>query len=47
MIVLKLKKCRRFLQHEINDAIITVASYFNDLQRQSTKNAGKIVGLNV
>ena len=47
MILLKLKKnAEDFYGHEIN-AIITVPAYFNDLQRQSTKNAGKIAGLNV
>ncbi len=48
MILLKLKKnAEDFYGHEIRDAIITVPAYFNDLQRQSTKNAGKIAGLNV
>ena len=48
MILLKLKKnAEDFYGHEIKDAIITVPAYFNDLQRQSTKNAGKIAGLNV
>ncbi len=48
MILLKLKKnAEDFYGHEIRDAIITVPAYFNDLQRQSTKNAGKIAGLDV
>ena len=48
MILLKLKKnAEDFYGHEIRDAIITVPAYFNDLQRQCTKNAGTIAGLNV
>lgn len=35
------------LGEEVKDAIITVPAYFNDNQRQATKNAGKIAGLNV
>ena len=35
------------LGHEITDAIITCPAYFNDAQRNATKNAGKIAGLNV
>ena len=46
MILSKLKEnAKDFCGHEINDAIITVPAYFNDLQRQCTKNAGKIAGL--
>ena len=36
-----------FLGEEITDAVITVPAYFNDSQRQATKDAGKIAGLNV
>src|SRR5690554_7819799 len=36
-----------FLDEEVSDAVITVPTYFNDAQRQATKNAGKIAGLNV
>jgi molecular chaperone DnaK len=36
-----------FLGEKIKDAVITVPAYFNDDQRQSTKDAGKIAGLNV
>ena len=37
----------KYLGEKITDAIITVPAYFNDAQRQSTKDAGKIAGLNV
>jgi molecular chaperone DnaK len=36
-----------FLGEEVTDAIITVPAYFDDIQRQATKDAGKIAGLNV
>lgn len=36
-----------FIGEEVSDAVITVPAYFNDAQRQATKNAGKIAGLNV
>ncbi len=36
-----------FIGHEIKNAVITVPAYFNDAQRQSTKDAGAIAGLNV
>lgn len=36
-----------YLGEEVTDAVITVPAYFNDSQRQSTKDAGKIAGLNV
>ncbi|MCE1228605.1 MAG: molecular chaperone DnaK [Firmicutes bacterium] len=36
-----------FLHEEIQDAVITVPAYFNDAQRQATKDAGRIAGLNV
>jgi molecular chaperone DnaK len=35
------------LGHTVNDAVVTVPAYFNDSQRQATKDAGKIAGLNV
>ena len=47
-ILSKLKQnAENFLQHEITDAIITVPAYFNDSQRQATKDAGRIAGINV
>lgn len=36
-----------FLGEEVTDAVITVPAYFNDAQRQATKDAGRIAGLNV
>ena len=36
-----------YLGEEVTDAVITVPAYFNDAQRQATKDAGKIAGLNV
>jgi molecular chaperone DnaK len=36
-----------YLQEEITDAVVTVPAYFNDGQRQATKDAGRIAGLNV
>src|SRR5699024_9755 len=36
-----------FLQEEVTDAVITVPAYFNDAERQATKDAGEIAGLNV
>ena len=47
-ILQKLKKsAEAYLGTEVNDAVITVPAYFNDSQRQATKDAGKIAGLNV
>jgi molecular chaperone DnaK len=40
-------RAEEFLGEEVRDAIITVPAYFNDNQRQATKDAGKIAGLNV
>ncbi len=37
----------KYLGESVTDAVITVPAYFNDAQRQATKNAGKIAGLNV
>ena len=48
MILAKLKKdAEAYLGETINDAVITVPAYFNDSQRQATKDAGRIAGLNV
>ena len=44
----KLKKTAEdYLGHEVTEAVITVPAYFNDSQRQATKDAGKIAGLEV
>jgi molecular chaperone DnaK len=44
----KLKKsAEEFLNEKVTDAVITVPAYFNDAQRQATKDAGRIAGLNV
>lgn len=48
MILTKLKKdAEGFIGEEVTDAVITVPAYFNDAQRQATKDAGRIAGLNV
>lgn len=48
MILTQLKKdAEEFLGEEVTDAVITVPAYFNDIQRQATKDAGRIAGLNV
>jgi molecular chaperone DnaK len=48
MVLQKMKKtAEEFLGHEVNEAVITVPAYFNDAQRQATKEAGEIAGLNV
>ncbi len=48
MILGKLKKdAENYLGESVNDAVITVPAYFNDTQRQATKDAGRIAGLNV
>src|SRR5438132_4383779 len=48
MILQKLKKAAEdYLGESITGAVITVPAYFNDSQRQATKDAGKIAGLNV
>ena len=41
------KSAEAFLGEKVTDAVITVPAYFNDSQRQATKDAGKIAGLNV
>ncbi|MFZ3122872.1 MAG: molecular chaperone DnaK [Thermodesulfovibrionales bacterium] len=48
MILQKLKQSAEdYLGETVNDAVVTVPAYFNDSQRQATKDAGKIAGLNV
>ena len=48
MILQKLKKsAESYLGETVTDAVITVPAYFNDSQRQATKDAGRIAGLNV
>lgn len=48
MILQKLKKdAENYLGYEVKDAVITVPAYFEDAQRQATKDAGQIAGLNV
>ncbi len=48
MILQKLKAdAESYLGEKVTDAVITVPAYFNDSQRQATKNAGQIAGLNV
>jgi molecular chaperone DnaK len=47
-ILMKLKKdAEAFLGEEVKEAVITVPAYFNDSQRQATKDAGRIAGLDV
>ncbi|MFV2004127.1 MAG: molecular chaperone DnaK [Gammaproteobacteria bacterium] len=47
-ILQKMKKtAEEYLGHEVTEAVITVPAYFNDSQRQATKDAGKIAGLEV
>ena len=48
MILAKMKQTAEdYLGEKVTDAVITVPAYFNDAQRQATKDAGKIAGLNV
>lgn len=48
MILQKLKEsAESYLGHKVNKAVITVPAYFNDAQRQATKDAGQIAGLEV
>ncbi|WP_282710579.1 molecular chaperone DnaK [Lancefieldella sp. Marseille-Q7238] len=48
MILSKMKAdAEKYLGEKVTDAVITVPAYFNDSQRQATKDAGKIAGLNV
>ncbi len=47
-VLAKMKKVAEdYLGHEVTEAVITVPAYFNDAQRQATKDAGKIAGLDV
>ena len=47
-ILQKMKEtAEKYLGEEVKEAVVTVPAYFNDSQRQATKNAGKIAGLNV
>ncbi len=48
MVLQKMKKTAEdFVGHEVTEAVITVPAYFNDAQRQATKEAGEIAGLKV
>ena len=48
MVLTKMKGiAETFIGSEVNSAVITVPAYFNDSQRQATKDAGVIAGLNV
>ena len=48
MVLQKMKKTAEdYLGHEVNEAVITVPAYFDDSQRQATKEAGEIAGLKV
>ena len=48
VILQKLRRdAERYLGQDVNEAVITVPAYFNDAQRQATKDAGKIAGLEV
>jgi molecular chaperone DnaK (HSP70) len=48
MVLVKMKEtAEEYLGHPVTDAVVTVPAYFNDSQRQATKDAGTIAGLNV
>ncbi|HSW60746.1 MAG TPA: Hsp70 family protein, partial [bacterium] len=48
MVLQKMKEtAEEYLGEKVTDAVVTVPAYFNDSQRQATKDAGKIAGLNV
>ncbi|KIC93820.1 molecular chaperone DnaK [Flavihumibacter solisilvae] len=48
MVLQKMKKTAEdYLGQEVNEAVVTVPAYFNDAQRQATKEAGEVAGLNV
>ncbi len=48
MVLKKMKEIAEdYLGHEVKDAVVTVPAYFNDAQRQATKDAGRVAGLNV
>lgn len=48
MVLQKMKKtAEEFLGHDVTEAVVTVPAYFNDAQRQATKEAGEIAGLTI
>jgi molecular chaperone DnaK len=48
MVLVKMREtCEQFFNKKVNHAVITVPAYFNDAQRQATKDAGQIAGLEV
>jgi|TARA_B100001769_G_C21965521_1_gene519447 heat shock 70kDa protein 1/2/6/8 len=48
MVLIKMKEvAESYLGHDVKDAVVTVPAYFNDSQRQATKDAGAIAGLNI
>lgn len=48
MVLAKMKRiAEEYLGQNVTDAVVTVPAYFNDAQRQATKDAGRIAGLNV
>lgn len=48
MVLLKMKEtAESYLGYNVNNAVVTVPAYFNDSQRQATKDAGTISGMNV
>merc|ERR1711966_418150 len=48
MVLVKMKEiAEAYLGKEVKDAVVTVPAYFNDSQRQATKDAGTISGINV
>ena len=48
MVLVKMKKiAESYIGKEVKDAVITVSAYFNDAQRNATKDAGSIAGLKV
>ena len=47
MVLSKMKKLQKIIGEKVESAVITVPAYFNDAQRQSTKDAGAIAGLKV
>jgi heat shock 70kDa protein 1/2/6/8 len=48
MVLVKMKKiAESYIGKEVKDAVITVPAYFNDAQRNATKDAGQIAGLKV
>ena len=48
MVLEKMKKyAEDYLGEPVNDAIVTYSAYFNDGQRKATKDAGRMIGLNI